>query len=669
MKNDLMSIVDKAEARYGLPKGLLRGVAQAESNWNPSAKSRVGALGLMQIMPATAKELGVNPLDPSEAADGAARYLAKNLKKFGTQELALAAYNAGPGNVQKHGGVPPFKETRQYIQKVTANMKPKEANPFDQFDAAPAKEANPFDQFDNAPQAAAPQTDSVDFSLNTDKVKTVGQGIKDAVGGVARSGMGIASNLMRPFEAMIPGGDDGSSGHESRMARVEGRLKGKGYDTDSNTFKGVKLGADVLATLPVGGALGKLAGKAGLPALQTALATGGFRTGLPAATTKAGKVGQMALRSGAGATGAAGAGLLVSPENTGTAATIGAFLPPALAGAGKVAHATGAALRGGGATPEVQALATRAKELGINIPADRIANSRPMNALASSLNYVPFSGRAATEKNMTNELTRAATKLIGQDSDNMAIALRKASDDLGGKFDSTLKTSAVKLDENLLTDIVSVDDIARQQLGDSDYKAIASQVAELLKKGDSGAIDGQAAYNIKRTLDRMGRTNTPAAFHALELKKALMAGLDRSLGPEKAKAFAKTREQYGNMLDLEKIVLNGAEGDISVARLAGMKNINNKPLQEIADISAQFVKTREGNHGAMQRVGAGLGLGTMAGPAWLLGGAVAGAGTNKLLNSNAARSFAMKQPGGTNQLVNRLAPALYRSAPVLASDR
>lgn len=432
-----------------------------------------------------------------------------------------------------------------------------------------------------------------------------------------------------------------------------------------------EIGGNVIATLPVGGGLGGLAGKAGLPALANALRTGGFRTGLPAAATKTGKVGNMALRSGAGATvGGVSAGL-VNEDSAGLGATLGGLLPPALSGVGKAAHATGRALRGGGVSPEVQALAARAKELGINIPADRIANSRPMNALASSLNYVPFSGRAATESNMTNQLTRATSRLMGQDSDNMAIALRKASDELGGKFDSTLKSTAVKLDNNLLDDIVKIDDIAQQQLAGSDYKAIASQVAELLRKGETGAIDGQAAYNVKRTLDRMGRTPGPSAFHALELKKALIAGLDRSLGPEKAAAFAKTREQYGNMIELEKIALNGAEGDISVARLANMKNINNKPLKEIADIAAQFVKPREGQHGAMQRAAAGIGIGSMTGLPGLATAVASGRGANTLLNSNAARNFVMKQPGSEslNRLANRVGPALFRSAPVLVADQ
>lgn len=111
---------DAATTKHGLPAGLLSAVAKTESAYNPRAVSPAGARGLMQIMPGTARDLRVDPMNPAQAVDGAARLLAQHIKTFGSVPLALAAYNAGPGNVQKYGGIPPFTETQNYVRKVTA---------------------------------------------------------------------------------------------------------------------------------------------------------------------------------------------------------------------------------------------------------------------------------------------------------------------------------------------------------------------------------------------------------------------------------------------------------------------------------------------------------------------------------------------------------------------
>ena len=111
-----------AEQKHGLPAGLLRAVAKQESGFNPNAKSPAGATGLMQFMPATARSLGIDPRDPMASIDAAGKYLSQNLKTFGSVPLALAAYNAGPGNVRKHGGIPPFAETQNYVKKITADL-------------------------------------------------------------------------------------------------------------------------------------------------------------------------------------------------------------------------------------------------------------------------------------------------------------------------------------------------------------------------------------------------------------------------------------------------------------------------------------------------------------------------------------------------------------------
>ena len=116
----LESVIQPAAAKYGLDPNLVAAVIWAESSGDPNAVSKKGAQGLMQLMPATARELGVgNVLDPEQNVDGGSHYLRRMLDEHdGDLSLALAAYNAGPEAVRKYGGVPPYRETRDYVERV-----------------------------------------------------------------------------------------------------------------------------------------------------------------------------------------------------------------------------------------------------------------------------------------------------------------------------------------------------------------------------------------------------------------------------------------------------------------------------------------------------------------------------------------------------------------------
>ncbi len=127
---EFADLIRTAATRKGLDPALVQSVIHVESCFDPQAVSRVGAHGLMQLMPATAADLGVTDrFDPAQNINGGTRYLAAMLERFeGNLDLALAAYNAGPGAVERHGGVPPFRETQTYIQRIrsqyTGNGRP-----------------------------------------------------------------------------------------------------------------------------------------------------------------------------------------------------------------------------------------------------------------------------------------------------------------------------------------------------------------------------------------------------------------------------------------------------------------------------------------------------------------------------------------------------------------
>jgi hypothetical protein len=521
--------------------------------------------------------------------------------------------------------------------------------------------------------AKAPQGESM--------MSSIGQGIGNLAAGAVRGAGSIGATIMAPLDyaARASGidnefvGPNGSLlGRTDRRQAMDEGLRIMGADPQSMMFQGGKLAGEIAGTAGSGGILAKgvtaaapmlIRAGASAPVLSgvtNALSTSGFQAGATPGVTNV-----LSRIFGGTAAGGASAGL-VNPQDAGVGAVVGGILPGATSLAGKA----GGFIRGkisGSVEPEVAELAKRAKELGIDIPADRITNNKPMNALSSTLNYVPFSGRAATESGMESQLNKALSRTFGQDSDNVTQSLRKASDKLGGEFDSVLKNNTVKVDDTFLNNLSAIQGTADRELGSDGMKAINGQIDELLSKGASGEIDGQAAYNIKRTLDRIGRRNAPEAFHALELKGALMEALNSSIGPEAAAAFKTTRQQYGNMLSLEKIAQNGVEGGVSVARMANMKNINNPDLQELADIAAQFVKTRESQHGSMQRAVVGAGAGVLGGVPSLIGGAALGRGVNSALNSNMLRNAFMGVPIGESQGVNQLLQGGFRVAPVVTS--
>jgi hypothetical protein len=480
------------------------------------------------------------------------------------------------------------------------------------------------------------------------------QGALNLLAGAVRGAGSIGATLARPFES--------SEENAQRRAGIDENMRAVGAQPDSIEYQGGKLGAEVAGTLAVGGIAGKAAG-AGLTAAKVApeiaapivegLTTGGFRVDGAAGVAGA------ATRAATGAVTGGASAALVDPKDAGAGAAVGAVAAPVVKGLGaageaiysRLGSAAGSAMRKvfGVAEPEVRELAEKAEALGITVPADRLVDSKSLNALASSLSYVPLSGRTATEAQMSARMNQALSRLIGEDTANITSAVRSARVKLGAKFGQFLEQNGVKVDEAFVQDLAEVATNAHRELGAEGAGVIEKQIGAIAEKAVGGELDGAAAYAIKRGLDRISSRSTPEAFYAGELKRKLMSALERSVGPEQAEEFAKLRQAYGTMLDLERLAPNGAVGEISAAKLANVRDINNPALQDLADIAAQFLRPREGAHGSAQRVFGGVGAGTTAalaaagvpGAAALATGAgalmAAGRGANKVLNSGVVR--------------------------------
>ena len=117
-KGEYLEVAKAAARKHGVPEEMFLRLVQQESGWNPGAVSSKGATGLAQLMPGTAARLGVDATDPHQNLEGGARYLRQMYDKFGTWKLALAAYNAGPGAVEEHDGIPPYEETENYVVAI-----------------------------------------------------------------------------------------------------------------------------------------------------------------------------------------------------------------------------------------------------------------------------------------------------------------------------------------------------------------------------------------------------------------------------------------------------------------------------------------------------------------------------------------------------------------------
>jgi hypothetical protein len=638
---------------------VLDAVEHQESGGNRYAVSSKNARGNFQFMPATWKQYGrgksIN--DPVASRDAAARYLTDLYNKHGSLPLALAAYNGGdkgadflarnpqfmhhpdykaPANTWRH-------QTADYVNKIMSALNPiGTANASEEPYQEPKQNAGDDEWEDITYQIRVPtktaqgQSDD-EWEDITDKIPdlptqqpqqnkqpgvigTVLNAAGDVGLGALKGASQIGSTFVSPFES--------EQENKDRRQSITNFIDDLGANQESILYKAGELGAEIAGTAGIGGGISKAFQVAKYaPEVAAALESSGM------ASTK------LAPRLAGGAiSGAAQAGL-INPDEAGTGAAIGASLPLA----GKAAM-TGVRAMTGKVSPAVASLAQKAEQLGIDIPADRITNSKPLNALAASLEYIPLSGRSGSIEKMTDQFKTALSKTMGENTSNLRDAVNKAEINLGSKFDSALSSNNVIIDNTFMRDLMDAENLANKELVPDKAKIINNVIDDIYAMTNaSGEIDGQAAYNIKKTLDRLSKNNE-TGWYATQLKKSLMGALERSMTPADAAAFAKVRQQYGAYLTLDDMV-KGVDGDISSARVANIKSTHNPEINDLKDIAHQFMRTRESPHGAAQRVtlgGLGSALTGYAGgiPA-IVGGMAAGNVTNRALSSKAARKLAI----------------------------
>lgn len=309
---DLLDFASQEARRRGVDPQLVLRVIQAESGGNPSAVSQKGARGPMQLMPDTARMLGVNIDDPMDNIRGGVRYLAQQLKTFGTPELAAAAYNAGPGNVRKHGGVPPFVETQNYVKKIagtnaggaataddadifgstpTGGPSPGRrkgdddsdifATPSGQPAQSPTRQPTRAPQVPTAATPAQPPTPPRGLRGTAGRLDALIAAAKDSpVGGFARGARDVvdggAQLVTRGLEAIAPAGSSFEQWAKGERQKVERINQGAEEDYRQNWRGGQPTGVDlgrvagsIAASIPLAPA-----GAAGAASMLPRVATG-----------------------------------------------------------------------------------------------------------------------------------------------------------------------------------------------------------------------------------------------------------------------------------------------------------------------------------------------------------------------------------------------------------
>jgi hypothetical protein len=646
----LLDFAAQEAARQGIDPSLVMRVLNAESGGNPDSVSSKGARGPMQLMPATAKALGVNINDPLDNIRGGVRYLAQQLKSFGTPELALAAYNAGPGNVRKYGGVPPFAETQNYVGKIMGGQPSRAAaddsDIFGAPAAAPAKRtaaaiADDSDIF-GAPSSAVmkpvnaaptPKPAATQSTKPLTGLDRFAQGLRDPID----AGAQLLTNALP--DSVVQAGNKLNNWLADKTGLV-GKLPAGGVDQQVREA-GQQYAAQRAAQGDTGfdgmRILGNIASPVNLAAMSR----------LPQAATLAGKIGM-------GALGGAGSGML-TPVTEGDFATekgkqaaLGAVLGGAVPAIGNALSRI--AMPRAAANTDLQAL----REAGVD-PTIGQALGGMANRVEEKAQSIPILGDAimaarARARDQFNKaaINRAVGQVGGQVDDIGHSGVKQAGDAISQFYDSALsKVKAVPIDSQFQGDLSQLQSMASNLTPDmahkfdktlSDvvmsrvspnghilgqtYKTIDSDLGTIASRyGKSSAASeqefGDAVAQLKNLLNQQMRRTNPDVADMLNQADTAWANLVRVEGAAKAAKNAEgvfTPAQLNSAVQMADKSVRGR----SVARGTAL-------MQDLSNAGQKVLGNRypdSGTAGRLMLGGAGLGAGLVnpAIPAALLGG-------------------------------------------------
>lgn len=411
------------------------------------------------------------------------------------------------------------------------------------------------------------------------------------------------------------------------------------------------------------------------------------------AGTLAGRIGQgVAMGAGFGAA----QPVLDAPGSYGdnkfkqilTGAAVGGAAPIA----GQALSATGNALRGivgGNVSPQVGALAQRASDLGIDVSPVSLSGSRPVQAVSSVLDKMPFSGAGERAAKTSQQFNQAVANTFGENASAITPDVMSAAQKrIGGVFDDVLTRNNVKGDNQLLDNLATIQQNANATLPDSEASTVSKWINGALNKFQGDNMPGKAyqAFRTDVLLPAQKSSDPFLSKAAGDVRDALDSALQRSLGGSDAAAINTARSQYKNLKTIEDLAEKAPTGDISPALLLNQVRKNTPSfayggggdLADLARIGQQFLKQKVPDSGTAERL---MWLGAGAGGIAHLPATVAGVGggrlLNEALNSNAYRNLLLSAINGNNAgvaanaaqpaLMNRLAPYLIPAGTNLFS--